>query len=203
MAIEVTADLIADMQAILQHPIEEVNKSSDLKNQFGDVYKKWTGQKVCCPEVIPQEYLMMATVVRHFLNNKIKMSKPKSNYVMVDNMIIYYPEKHMQVGNINLTDELAAEMLADHPEWAKHFPVIPEGKAPEQIATPEEDAKHENTLTENKKAFAESEADRLSKMTRAELTAFAKEKKFPEEEYKKLNAKNLLNYISGKAEVIL
>lgn len=193
MAIEVTSDLIADMQAILQHPMEEVNQSSDLKIQFGVVYKKWTGLKVCCPEVIPQEYLMMATVVRNFLNNKIKMNKPKSNYVMVDGMIIYYPEKHMQIGNINLTDELAATMLADHPEWAKHFKVIPEGNAPAPVEDPAQPA-----ASADADVAAPDPVKDIAKMTRAELVALAKEKEFPEGEYKKLNAKNLLAYITTK-----
>lgn len=126
MAVEVTADLIADMQAILAHSARDINSNYDLKIQFATVYKKWTGMKICCDEVIPQEYNMMETVVRHFLNNKIKMDRPKSNYALADGMIIYYPERHMQVGNINLTDEIAQSMLSDHPQWAKHFTTIPE-----------------------------------------------------------------------------
>lgn len=160
MAVEVTADLIADMQSVLVSSVEQINKDYDLKMHFNAVYRKWTGMNICCDAVIPQEYNMMETVVRHFLNNKIKMDRPKSNYTLADGMIIYYPEKHMQVGNINLTDEIAQSMLSDHPQWAKHFTTIPEdgsGKINHKEVIDAEPKVEPVMATEEKKKFGKKQ----------------------------------------------
>jgi hypothetical protein len=161
---------------------------------LANAYLELFNREICltCAGDIRQAYYKINA---HLKNpNVMKLQGEKANkYKLKNGVILIHPQTSQMYSNMNLTDEIAEEILAIMPNAIARFDKVAEPKMEVK-----KDAELEQKSKEPKKSKKEYILESLQSMTLKELKEIAKDKKYPKKEYQSLNKKSIIEYLIGK-----
>lgn len=150
-------------------------------NIIANAYRDLFGKELCvtCGGDIRNAYYKIRS---HFDNpNVMKLQgKPASKYKLKKGIILIHPSTSAMYSHMNITDEIAEEILSLNPNCVSKFESLP-------IV----DAKNVQEIPADVKGL-------YSELTMKELKALAKSMELPKSEWKSLTKDELVQYISSK-----
>lgn len=148
---------------------------------IANAYRELFGRELCvtCGGDIRNAYYKIRS---HFNNpNVMKLQGiPASKYKLKQGIILIHPTTSEMYSHMNITDEVAEEILTLNPNCESKFEVLPQ--KPEK--------KEQNIPADVKGLYSE--------LTMKELKALAKSMELPKSEWKSLTKDELVQYISSK-----
>ena len=154
---------------------------ADNINIIANAYLELFGKQICvtCGGEIRNAYYKIRS---HFDNpNVMKLQgKPASKYKLKKGIILIHPSTSAMYSHMNMTDEIAEEILSLNPNCASKFELMPK-----KVETKEQE------IPADVKGL-------YSELTMKELKALAKSMELPKSEWKSFTKDELVQYISSK-----
>jgi len=144
-----------------------------------------------CPGDITNAYYRIRTYVIKPIQMKKQISN-SCNFQLNDGAIVIDPQDGEMYTNANLTDDVAARVLAKYPGAAKRFKNIPDWVATAAAPSPEQ---NDSQAKQSAVDYVKDES-----RTREELTAVALENGMEESKIKKLSTEKLRKDLLKKLE---
>ena len=146
---------------------------------IANAYRELFGKELCvtCGGDIRNAYYKIRS---HFDNpNVMKLQgKAASKYKLKKGIILIHPNTNEMYSHMNITDEIAEEILSINPNCESRFELIPKKEAAVEVPA------------DVKGLYAE--------LTMKELKALAKSMELPKSEWKSFTKDELVQYISSK-----
>lgn len=147
---------------------------------IANAYRELFGKELCvtCGGDIRNAYYKIRS---HFDNpNVMKLQgKPATMYKLKKGIILIHPKTKAMYSHMNITDEIAAEIIALNSNCESKFESVPK-KAEAKVEVP----------ADMKEMYSE--------LTMKELKALAKSMELPKSEWKSMTKDELVSYISSK-----
>lgn len=150
-------------------------------NIIANAYRDLFGKELCvtCGGDIRNAYYKIRS---HFDNpNVMKLQgKPASKYKLKKGIILIHPSTSAMYSHMNITDEIAEEILSLNPNCASKFELMPK----------KVEIKEQEVPADVKELYSD--------LTMKELKALAKSMELPKSEWKSFTKDELVQYISSK-----